>query len=314
MIFSVSVIIPVYNAEKFIEKSIASALFFDEVSEVVVVDDGSNDDSGLIIRNFQNNDDRVKLYHHKGNLNKGRSASRNLGMLKAKAPYIAFLDADDFYLENRFVRDKILLQNEDLDGTYNAVGFEFYRNTLEEEQHHFKTATLSKDVVPEELFENIVSSKIGYLHLNGLTIKRPILDDLGLFNEELVVAEDSDFIFKIALKKRLGAASIYDVVAKRGIHTTNIFNDGDIYDEYNLKLYESLINWSLSNSISKKNKDLLWSTLWLVKFRKKESLLSYIAYWGKLMMRWPSFALSSLSIKYFPIIRLRKHLFPRFFN
>ncbi|WP_379952666.1 glycosyltransferase family 2 protein [Dokdonia sp. R78006] len=314
MSFSVSVIIPVYNAEKFIEKSIASALFFDEVNEVVVVDDGSTDNSRLIIKNYQRIDDRVKIFHHKGNLNKGRSASRNLGMLMAKEPYITFLDADDFYLENRFVRDKILLEQEDLDGTYNAVGFEFYRNTIEEEQHHFRTATLSKDVVPEELFENIVSSKLGYLHLNGLTIKRSVCDSIGFFNEDLVVAEDSDFIFKLAIKKRLAASSINNIVSKRGIHDTNIFNNKSLYQEYNLKLYESLIDWGLKNNISDENQDLLWSTLWVIKFRKKESLLSYIAYWGKLMIRWPNFALSSLSIKYFPIVRLRQELFPFIFN
>jgi glycosyltransferase involved in cell wall biosynthesis len=81
MSFAVSVIIPVYNAEQFIEKAIASALFFTEVKEVVVINDGSTDGSLELLRQLRKKDDRLNIYHHKGAVNKGRSASRNLGIL-----------------------------------------------------------------------------------------------------------------------------------------------------------------------------------------------------------------------------------------
>ena len=83
MKFSVSVIIPVYNCESFIEKAIESVLLQPEVFEIIVVNDGSTDDSLSLIEALQKEDDRIKIYHHKNAENKGRSATRNLGIQKA---------------------------------------------------------------------------------------------------------------------------------------------------------------------------------------------------------------------------------------
>ncbi|WP_339847464.1 glycosyltransferase family 2 protein [uncultured Dokdonia sp.] len=314
MTFSISVIIPVYNAEDFIKKTIASVLIHPEVKEIVLVNDGSIDGSLLIIEELKKSDDRIQIFHHEGAVNKGRSASRNLGITKARFNYISFLDADDFYLENRFERDKELLQDQLIDGTYNAVGFHLYRNINAIEAHHFKVATLKKAVVPELLFENIVSSKLGYLHLNGITVKRSVFDIIGFFNVDLKVAEDSDLIFKLSLKTNLVASSIDTIVAKRGVHETNIFNQDDIYENYNVMLYESMIDWGTANNIQLEKIELLVNTLWVVKFRHEANMLSYIAYWMRLQIKWPRLFGSYLSIKYFPLVRLRKQLFPSMFK
>ena len=78
--FSLSVIIPVYNCELFIEKAIASVLTQTEVTEIVVVNDGSTDKTGLLLNQLQKQNSILKIYHHQNKLNKGRSASRNLGI------------------------------------------------------------------------------------------------------------------------------------------------------------------------------------------------------------------------------------------
>lgn len=314
MIFSVSVIIPVYNAEQFITKAITTVLMSTEVQEVIVVNDGSTDGSLKKIEKLQETDNRIFIYHHPQKNNKGRSASRNLGIMKATSNYIAFLDADDFYTDNRFEKDKEVLQDHQVDGCYNAVGFLFYRETEESEQRHFKIATLAKEVPPKDLFKNIVTSKLGYLHLNGLTVKRTVFDKTGLFNEKLVVAEDSDLIFKIALKCTLVAGEISSVVAKRGVHDTNIFTQDGMYKDYNIYLYESLISWSLKNDISEEEIDRLFDALWRIKFRQEASLLSYIAYWIRLQVKWPRLLITTLAIKYFPIVRLRQRLFPSIYK
>mgnify|MGYP006195464409 CR=1 FL=1 len=89
---NISVIIPVYNAAAYIEKAVTSALFHNEVKEVVVVNDGSTDNSLAILQKLQQTDNRIKIYHHENNSNKGRSASRNLALQKATQHFIAFLD------------------------------------------------------------------------------------------------------------------------------------------------------------------------------------------------------------------------------
>jgi glycosyltransferase involved in cell wall biosynthesis len=309
MSFAVSVIIPVYNAEQFIEKAIDSALMFTEVNEVVVINDGSTDSSLELLLKLQEKDARIKIYHHKGAVNRGRSASRNLGILQAKSDYISFLDADDFYLKNRFQKDMELLRNKEIDGCYNAVGFHFYRLGKMEESHHFKISTLKNSVPPEELFENIVTSRLGYLHLNGLTIKKEALEKIGCFNEDLEVAEDTDLIFKLAMTYKLAASLIEEEVAKRGIHANNIFNQDHVYQTFVPLLFESLVGWVLENRLKFIYVDHLMNALWIHRFRTSQSLVKDTFYWLGLQMRLPKLCLTILPIKYFPIIRKRKQLF-----
>ncbi|AUS04135.1 hypothetical protein C1A40_00965 [Tamlana carrageenivorans] len=310
MSYYISVIIPAYNVEHFIEKAIRSVLIQPEVKEVVVVNDGSTDKTLQVLETLQSSNSKIKIYHHLNKVNRGRSASRNLGIIHARENYIAFLDADDFYLEKRFENDQIIFENNTtVDGVYNAVGFHYYREATETEKGIQKLNSLSQIVQPQDLFEALISSKYGYLHLNGITVKKSVFDTIGYFNESLVVAEDSDIIFKMALKCSLKACIIKTPLALRGVHEDNIFNNETLYKKYNIKLYESLISWSLKNHISKKNIDLIFNWLWVVRFRSNYLLLNDILYWGVLFLKFPKLLFSYLSIKYFPVIRLRKKLF-----
>ena len=146
--------------------------------------------------------------------------------------------------------------------------------------------------------------------MNGLTVKKNIFDIIGVFNESLVVAEDSDIIFKMALKCRLESGIIDIPLAKRGIHDTNIFTREDLYKKYNVKLYESLVGWSCKNNISLVNIDTLLNWLWFFKFRTNKNIIIYIFYWLALFGNKPRLIFSKLVIKYFPIVRLRQKLFP----
>ena len=89
----VSIIVPVYNVEKYIKRSLESLVnqTFSDI-EIIVINDGSTDNSANIIETFK--DERIKLYSQD---NKGGSAARNLGIEKATSDYIMFLDADDYY-------------------------------------------------------------------------------------------------------------------------------------------------------------------------------------------------------------------------
>lgn len=96
----ISVIIPIYNAEQWIQKTldcIKRQTFSD--LEILLIDDGSTDQSGQICDNFANSDSKVHCFHQK---NMGVSAARNLGIKKATGEYITFLDADDEIEENYF--------------------------------------------------------------------------------------------------------------------------------------------------------------------------------------------------------------------
>lgn len=94
----VSVIIPVYNCEKYLEQCIKSVLSQTlRELEAVCVDDGSTDSSWYVLGALAKEDARVKLFKQE---NRGAGAARNLGIKNAQGKYVAFLDADDYYLDN----------------------------------------------------------------------------------------------------------------------------------------------------------------------------------------------------------------------
>jgi glycosyltransferase involved in cell wall biosynthesis/SAM-dependent methyltransferase len=108
----VSVIIPIFDAERFLPDAIESvfAQTYD-AWELLLVDDGSTDGSTEIARGYADRcPERVRYLHHAGRVNRGLAASRNLGFRHAKGAYIAFLDADDLWLPHKLEQQVAILE------------------------------------------------------------------------------------------------------------------------------------------------------------------------------------------------------------
>ena len=92
----ISIIIPIYNCDNYIEQCITSVQnqTLKEL-EIICIDDGSTDKSGSIVRSLMERDNRIKLHMQS---NQGAGKARNYGIQKARGKYLAFLDADDYYL------------------------------------------------------------------------------------------------------------------------------------------------------------------------------------------------------------------------
>ena len=91
----ISIIMPVYNTERYLERSIASILHQTyENWELLVVDDGSTDDSFVCLKNIQRRDARIRLFHKE---NGGAASARNYALDRAQGTYIMFVDSDDAY-------------------------------------------------------------------------------------------------------------------------------------------------------------------------------------------------------------------------
>lgn len=218
---NVSVIIPVYQAEDFVSSAVASALQQPQTGEVILVEDGSRDHSLEICRSLTA-DPRVRLYTHPGNVNRGASASRNLGIHQAQHTFIAFLDADDIYLPDRFAcANEIFTNHPDADGVYETIGVQYYDEALRS-QHLIRTGNENTGiriiVPPVKLFRTLASGDHGHIHLNGLLLRRQSLDPENLFDEDLVLSEDSDFILRIAATHTLYGGDPARIVALRGVH------------------------------------------------------------------------------------------------
>lgn len=310
MTFSVSVIIPVFNAHRFIEKAIQSALLQNEIKEVIIINDGSTDNSLGIIEDLKKNDQRIKVFHHRNNENKGRSASRNLGIKKATGNYIAFLDADDFFLENRFKKDKEIFETKpDCAGVYNAIGAEFYREATLAEKDELTLFTVKKKINPKDLFKVLIEGEAGHFSIDGLTVKRSVFDVVGYFNESLEVSEDTELLWRMALKCNLEAGIIDKPVAMRGVHGKNVFDNEKLYKSNRIKMYKSLAIWSSNNSIQFDEKDRILKWLWLLRNKENHSLIKDTLYWLSLLLKAPGFLMSSLWLKYFPLVRKRQKYF-----
>ena len=94
----ISVIVPVYNSEKYLKECINSILHQTyENIEIIIINDGSTDNSLLISQELQKEDKRIKIINQK---NSGVSYSRNKGIQEATGEYIMFVDSDDFIVQN----------------------------------------------------------------------------------------------------------------------------------------------------------------------------------------------------------------------
>lgn len=119
----ISIIIPAYNAARFIEKTVDSVLRQTYTNwELILVNDGSKDDTGVVIDAIASKDDRIKAIHQE---NGGEVAARRKGVLHATGKWIMFVDADDFLFKDTC--DKMLSMAEDADivvGTMHIQNFD----------------------------------------------------------------------------------------------------------------------------------------------------------------------------------------------
>ena len=119
---TVSVVMPVFNVEKYLKVAIESVLAqsFDDF-ELIIVDDGSTDDSASIYQNFATIDSRIIVLKQ---VNQGLAAARNTGIRNANGQYVALLDSDDFWHPDKLQRHvELLNSNPEVGVTYSASAF-----------------------------------------------------------------------------------------------------------------------------------------------------------------------------------------------
>lgn len=258
---NISVIIPVYNAERFLEKAVDSALQFSEVKEILLIEDKSPDNSLEVCKKLLEKDSRIKLYQHPNQGNHGAGATRNLGLEKATQEFIAFLDADDYYLPNRFDAEKEIFKDPKIEGVFGALGTEFITEKGKKEfQEKFKDVqltTVKHTAEGKDIFYGLlgVTNSFGtFFHLNTLTLRKKALRKEKLtFNENLRVHQDQDFITKLAYHCYLKSGNITKAIAIRGVHDDNritkIIPYSKQYNERQSLLWNSINEWANDKNV-----------------------------------------------------------------
>ena len=184
----ISIIIPVYNAEKTIESTINSVLnqtFID--FELIVINDGSTDSTLEIVHKIT--DPRLKIFSY---ANANQAASRNRGIAKATGEYIAFLDADDLWTPDKLESQINLLKN----NSTAAVVYSWTNCINEFNQFLYPgtRANFSGNVYQNLLLADFISNGSNAL------IRKQALEEVGVFDVELPVAEDWDLWLRLAYR------------------------------------------------------------------------------------------------------------------
>ena len=182
---TVSAIIINHNYAQFLRKAIDSVLnqTYPNI-ELIIVDDGSTDESVNLIQQYKLPASQILLLPEKG----GPSRSRNLGINRAKGDYVAFLDSDDYWRIDKVSKQIDFIRQNSLDGAYSVV------ELLDIEQ---STRILSEN--PKIQFSTFIGSPLGIggFLMSTLLIHRSVFSASGFFDPDLYHGEDLDFAARI---------------------------------------------------------------------------------------------------------------------
>lgn len=227
----ISVIVPVYNAEKYLPKCLDSILAQTyKKLEIILVDDGSTDNSGKICDEYALKDSRIKIIHKQ---NGGVSSARNVALSVAKGEYIGFVDSDDYIDKDmyEYLLELISYSNADIARCY---------------VYEFPPRISNTEVMmPKEAFEK----SYPYVYLVNMLFSRICIENI-FFDESIAWGEDMQFAifaFSKANKVVLGYLPKYHYLTNPQSATNQTFN---IKKLTYFKIADFVYNYAKENNLS----------------------------------------------------------------
>ncbi len=269
---TVSVLIPTYNSGKFIAKAVQSVIEQTcSPYEVIVIDDGSTDETKDVLRQFGNS---IKYFYQE---NRGPSSARNTSIKTAKGDYISFLDADDVWTPNKIeVQLDFLERHRDIGLVFSDV------EEFDEEKIILKRSRMADQVFGHDIALQVPLQEAyikllmkNFICTSTVMVKREYFKKVGFFDESLRIVEDRDMWLRIAAYYNIGYLPL--VLCKKRSHNSNISGNQEIYTSSQIKVLEkhlrlfpdqvpsSLVNRKLSRLYLSSGFDLL------LKNRKRKS-------------------------------------------
>ncbi len=209
----ISVIIPIYNSEKYLDKCIRSIINQTHLHlQILLINDGSTDGSLDICKQFEREDNRITVIDIP---NAGVSNARNIGISKAKGAYIQFIDSDD-YVDSSYIEYLYkTIQKENVQLSVCAIesldteGHIFDKWEVEESILHFDK--VNKDIFLELIQKFLLFGPVNKLYKTDIVVKNGILFDRSLSYGE-------DLLFNFEYFKYINSIAITDKVAYKYIH------------------------------------------------------------------------------------------------
>lgn len=212
----ISIVVPVYNTEKYIAETIDAVIAQTYPHwELILVDDGSTDGSAKIMQAYAEKEARIRYVYKE---NGGQASARNKGIKEAKGEYISLLDADDLWLENKLSEQIAELESYSPDFLY-GLGYYYYP---EREKQLEAYDWVSGQMTGETFFKVLYHSCA--VNTNTVIVKKSLFDKVGYFDESQILrgTEDWDLWLRIAkvANKIYGSPSrlVYYRIHEGGIH------------------------------------------------------------------------------------------------
>ena len=219
---TISVIIPTYNRANFIIKTVESVLNQTiQPSEIIIVDDGSRDNTEQILNNWQYFD---KIIYIKQD-NQGVSSARNVGIKLAKNQWICFLDSDDIWHTNKLEKQiDFHKKNSHILFSHTNEKWLFNGKLIRQKKHQQKVSGFC-------FVKNIKNTLIG---ASTVMIHKTIFDEVGIFDENLQVCEDYDLWLRILKHYELGLIKD-ELIDKIAGHKNQLSFETPLMDTYRIE-------------------------------------------------------------------------------
>ncbi|NTZ43963.1 glycosyltransferase family 2 protein [Altererythrobacter sp. SALINAS58] len=246
---SVTIIIPAFNAARFIKRAVASALQQANVAEVIVVDDASSDDTVEVVRSLAQEDSRVRLVRLCANV--GPSAARNMAIRAATSAWIATLDADDAFGPGRIESLLQLARSHSAEMIAdNLVYFDGRAQKALGPSVHPEPRI--QEITLEKLFRSTPDGGQDYVTLVPMINRSFLSDHAILFDEQIRNGEDFDIVARCLVA---GAKYVADLAQETYLYTSRASGTSQTVLNANVVVKQTLA-W-LSHPEFKKRPDRL---------------------------------------------------------
>jgi len=285
----VSCIIIFFNAEKFLEEAIESVFAQTYKNwELLLVDDGSTDDSTTIALNYaEKYPEKVCYFEHEGHQNRGMSATRNLGIHNAKGDYIAFLDADDIWLPYKLEQQIPIIESMPKAAMLYGSTYYWYSWTGDPDDIQRDYVVENEDaptirmIQPVEFLTLFIKNFILKPPASSLIVRRSLASRIGGFEESFHgLFEDQVFITKMSLEAPVVVVKGVFERYRQHLDSCTFIAENVTGEDYRVR--QTYLNW-LEEYLNKlKIKEAkLWKALRKEQLRHRHGILKQIIFYFK---------------------------------
>jgi glycosyltransferase involved in cell wall biosynthesis len=193
-----SIVIPIYNVEKYVSECIDSVLAQSYKNyEIILVDDGSKDNSGIICDKYSKRYDFIRVIHKK---NGGLSDARNVGLKELSGKYVIFLDSDDLWINSSFLEnaEKFIQENGDQDVILFQGNkfYEQYNKVVEDRRYN---AEIINSSTKDEILKHLINTNSYSMSACTKILLRKSIEKNNLYFKKNLLGEDLDWFLKLII-------------------------------------------------------------------------------------------------------------------